>query len=99
MRFSRVVDETIMDTGGDGDMDQTMATYNPHEDIEPFVRNLLRHGRLSESLYRLVSLLRDTLPIVSELDFIRSSASKAGDKVETYAKTAGWYRVMFGDLR
>ncbi|KAJ3519849.1 hypothetical protein NM688_g9242 [Phlebia brevispora] len=99
LHFSRVVDESAMDTSDDGDINQMMATYNPHEDIEPFVRNLMRHGRLAESLHRLVALLRDTLPIVSELEYIRLSASKAGDKVDTYAKTAGWYRVLFGDLR
>ena len=48
---------------------------------------------------RLVALLRDTLPIVTELEYIRVSASKAGDHVETFVKTAGCYRVLFGDRR
>ena len=90
---------SLMDTAEDGDIDHHMAHYNPHEDIEPFVRDILRHGRLSQSLHRLVALLRDTLPIVTEMEYIRVSASRAGDYVDTFAKTAGWYRVLFGDRR
>lgn len=99
LHFSRAIDDNAMDTNEDGEIDQMLATYNPHEDIEPFVRNLLRHGRLAQSLHHLVALLRDTLPIVTELEYIRVTALKAGDNVETYAKTAGWFRVLFGDLR
>ncbi|KAL4077046.1 mediator complex subunit MED14-domain-containing protein [Scleroderma yunnanense] len=41
---------------------------NPHEEAEPYLRQILRHGPLASSLYRLVGLLRDTLPVVVELD-------------------------------
>lgn len=51
------------------------------------------------SLHRLVSLLRDTLPIVSELEDIREGASNGEFAVDTFAKAAGWYRVLYGDMR
>jgi mediator of RNA polymerase II transcription subunit 14 len=41
---------------------------NPHEEAEPFLRQVLRHGPLAPSLHRLVGLLRDTLPIAVEVD-------------------------------
>jgi len=82
-----------------GDLDHLQNRYNPHSDVEPFMRNILRHGRLAPSLQRLVSLLRDTLPIVLELQDIRESAAKAGENVDTFAKAAGWFRVLYGDLR
>ena len=98
--FSRALeDDDDMAVNEDDNPDRLLARYNPHEDIEPFVRNLLRQGPLAQSLHRLVALLRETLPIVTELEYIRLSALKAGDSVDTYAKTAGWFRVLFGDLR
>jgi mediator of RNA polymerase II transcription subunit 14 len=73
--------------------------YNPHDDTEPFLRNILRHGRLAPSLHRLVGLLRDTLPIVAELEEIRAQAERDGGSLDTFAKSVGWYRVLYGDLR
>jgi mediator of RNA polymerase II transcription subunit 14 len=72
--------------------------FNPHDDTEPFMRNILRHGRLAPSLHRLVGLLRDTLPIVAELEDIRVQAEKDGASLDTFAKSVGWYRVLYGDL-
>ncbi|KAH7915167.1 mediator complex subunit MED14-domain-containing protein [Hygrophoropsis aurantiaca] len=46
---------------------------NPHEDAEPYLRQILRHGPLAPSLHRLVELLRDTLPVAVELENIRSA--------------------------
>ncbi|KII92020.1 hypothetical protein PLICRDRAFT_103790 [Plicaturopsis crispa FD-325 SS-3] len=68
---------------------------NPHANAESFLHALLRHGRLAPSLHRLVALLRDTLPIAVELEDIRT----IGEGVDTYTKAAGWYRVLYGDLR
>lgn len=78
-------------------------------------------GALGTSLHRLVELLRDTLPVVVELEQIRreadadaaASAHAAGKKgkgkqhdaganfvsVDTFAKAAGWYRILYGDSR
>jgi mediator of RNA polymerase II transcription subunit 14 len=78
---------------------------NPHEHAEPFLRGVLRqgHGRLAPSLHHLVGLLRDTLPVVVELDAIRAGEMRKGQvevcEVDTFAKAAGWYRVLYGDLR
>ncbi|KAG1750599.1 mediator complex subunit MED14-domain-containing protein [Suillus paluster] len=47
---------------------------NPHEQAEPYLRHVLRHGPLSSSLDRLVELLRNTLPIAVELEHINASA-------------------------
>jgi len=80
-------------------------TFNPHEYAEPFLRSVLRHGhgRLAPSLYHLVGLLRDTIPIVVELDEIKRRAARSNSAetcmVDTFAKAAGWYRVLYGDLR
>ncbi|KAI0785537.1 MED14-domain-containing protein [Abortiporus biennis] len=93
LRFSRVNSTKMQDTTRPVDL------YNPHSYVEPFLRNILRHGRLAPSLHRLVSLLRDTLPIVLELQDIRESAMKLKDIVDTYAKASGWFRVLYGDLR
>lgn len=73
--------------------------FNPHDDAEPFMRNVLRYGRLAPSLHRLVGLLRDTLPIVAELESMRMEAEKNSSSLDTFAKAAGWYRVLYGDLR
>lgn len=99
LRFSRATKEAAaMDTDSE-DVETILAQYNPHEDIEPFMQSLLRSGPLSASLVRLVAVLRDTLPIVAELEYIRVTALKAGENVDTFAKTAGWFRVLYGDLR
>lgn len=75
--------------------------FNPHDDAEPFFRDILRqgHGRLAPSLHRLVTLLRETLPIVAELEAIRRDEEKKDRVVDTFPKTAGWYRLLYGDLR
>jgi mediator of RNA polymerase II transcription subunit 14 len=72
--------------------------FNPHDDAEPFFRPILR-GRLAPSLNRLVTLLRETLPIVTELEAIRREEEKANRVVDAYPKAAGWYRLLYGDLR
>ena len=88
-------------TGGSFDLRFSRAgedKFNPHDDAEPYLRNILRHGQgLAPSLHHLVALLRDTLPIVSELEEIRRDMGNAD--VDTFAKEAGWYRLLYGDLR
>lgn len=81
--------------------DDPAATFNPHEDAEPFLRDILRHGhgRLAPSLHRLVTLLRDTLPIVVELEAIRKEGRQKGRNLDIFAKAAGWYRLLYGDLK
>ena len=77
-------------------------SFNPHDDAEPFLRNVLRHGhgRLAPSLNQLVGILRDTLPIVVELEGIRQTGDAVGvGMVDTFAKSAEWYRLLYGDLR
>jgi mediator of RNA polymerase II transcription subunit 14 len=90
---SEVVDEQT------ADVETILSQYNPHADVEPFLRDILRKAPLVQGLQRLVALLRETLPIVAELEYIRVKAQKEGDCVETFAKTAGWFRVLYGDLR
>lgn len=85
---------------------------NPHEEAEPYLRQILRHGPLAPSLHRLVGLLRDTLPIAVELDRLtvgtrESFGSGWGRQVrsteepwfDTIVKGIGWWRVLYGDLR
>ena len=81
---------------GDMDLDER---YNPHEDLEPFLRNVLRHGRLAPSLQRLVRLLRDSLSVVVELEQIRQVVTAASENVDVFPKAAGWFRVLYGDFR
>ncbi|KAI0258685.1 MED14-domain-containing protein [Gloeopeniophorella convolvens] len=59
---------------------------NPHEDAEPFLYALLRQGRLAMALPALVSVLRDTVPVLDVLAHIPAPAMP---------KAAGWWRVMF----
>jgi len=81
--------------------DDVGEVYNPHVKAEPFLREILRqgHGRLMPSLHRLVQLLRDTLPIVVELHAIQTESARNGRNLEILAKNAGWYRLLYGDLR
>ena len=72
---------------------------NPHGDAEPFFRNLLRAGKLLSSLNRVVSVLRDTLPIVALLETFRSEAVATGSFLDSFPKAAGWYRLLYGDSR
>ncbi|KAJ7497072.1 mediator complex subunit MED14-domain-containing protein [Mycena latifolia] len=95
--------EDQLSTGGNFDLrfsrcDSSLDSFNPHDDAEPFLRNILRHGhgRLAPSLHRLVTFLRATLPIAVELEEIRQQSQGA---VDTFAKAAGWYRLLFGDSR
>ncbi|KAJ8518069.1 hypothetical protein ONZ45_g4838 [Pleurotus djamor] len=99
LRFSRVLPD---------DPTKEASKFNPHDDAEPFLGNILRqgHGRLAPSLHRLVGLLRDTLPIAATLEDIRQSSysgdlstSNASAGLDTFAKAAGWYRVLYGDMR
>ena len=93
--FSRIPPEGAMST------DDPADTFNPHADAEPFLRDILRHGhgRLASSLHRLVTLLRDTLPIVVELEAIRKEGKQKGRNLDIFAKAAGWYRLLYGDLK
>ncbi|RPD78468.1 MED14-domain-containing protein [Lentinus tigrinus ALCF2SS1-7] len=94
LRFSRVLPDDHMQVD-----DAPDPTHNPHEDVELFLCNLLGHGKLSTALHRLVSLLRETLPIVAELEDIRVAATRKGEAIDTFPKSAGWFRVLYGDLR
>ena len=94
LRFSRILPNDHMQVD-----DAPDPTHNPHEDVELFLCNLLGHGKLSTALHRLVSLLRETLPIVAELEDIRTAAAQKGEVIDTFPKSAGWFRVLYGDLR
>ncbi|KAH7925939.1 MED14-domain-containing protein [Leucogyrophana mollusca] len=59
----------------------TQHRTNPHEDAEPYLRHILRHGPLAPSLHRLVELLRDTLPVAVELETMRYTAGEAKSPV------------------
>jgi len=93
--FSRISPKGATGTGDAAD------SFNPHEDAEPFLRDILRHGhgRLVPSLHRLVTRLRDTLPIVVELEVIRKEGRQRGRNLDIFAKAAGWYRLLYGDLK
>ena len=93
LEFSRVRPPDAMDVS------LLFEAYNPHEEAEPFLRHILKHGhgKLAQSLHRLVTLLRETLPIVVELDDIRREG--AGKKLDIFAKSAGWYRLLYGNFK
>jgi mediator of RNA polymerase II transcription subunit 14 len=93
--FSRILPK------GAANADVPADSFNPHEDAEPFLRDILRHGhgRLVPSLHRLVTRLRDTLPIVVELEVIRKEGRQRGRNLDIFAKAAGWYRLLYGDLK
>ena len=61
---------------------------NPHAEAEPFLHALLRQGRLADALPALVSILRDTVPVLEVLTRIIPAA-------RAIPKAAGWWRVMF----
>ncbi|THV06734.1 MED14-domain-containing protein [Dendrothele bispora CBS 962.96] len=78
--------------------------YNPHDDAELYLRAILQHGhgRLAPSLHNFVQILRDTLPIVVELEELRkeSEKSSAGSPpLDIFPKSAGWYRILYSDFR
>lgn len=87
----------------ENDIDMDPDRFNPHDDAEAFLRQMLRQGQgqLAPSLHRLVSTLRGTLPIVTVLEEIRRNSEKTTDAspMDTFAKAAGWYRLLYGDLR
>ncbi|KAF8532543.1 mediator complex subunit MED14-domain-containing protein [Gautieria morchelliformis] len=92
LRFSRVSSGTSRAPG-----------VSLHDEAAPFLRPLLRNGRLATSLAEVVDMLRDTLPMALELESLtRDDANKpgaAGLKVDVFPKACGWYRVLLGDLR
>ncbi|TDL22587.1 MED14-domain-containing protein [Rickenella mellea] len=81
------------------------SNTNPHADAEPFLSRILHHAHLAPSLHELVSVLRDSLPVALALDTIAHSHDEslarqnAVAMVDTFAKAAGWWRVLYGDLR
>lgn len=91
--FSRICDEQREQGQDDDDL------YNPHEEIESYLHDSLRHGPLAQRLQRLVRFLRDTLPVVVELEDIRSTAFKTGQNIDVFPKAAGWFRILYGDFR
>jgi mediator of RNA polymerase II transcription subunit 14 len=114
LRFSRVSQDDGIGSTDDGSKTRTEEPANasvsserekhalggnPHDEAEPFLRSILRHGhgRLAPSLSRLVGILRETLPVVTELEEIRRECGGVG--VDVFAKAAGWYRMLYGDLR
>ncbi|KAF9559893.1 MED14-domain-containing protein [Agrocybe pediades] len=94
LEFSRVRPNDTMDADDERE-------FNPHEDAEPFLRDLMKHahGNLVPCLKSLVTLLRETLPIVTELEVIREDCEHNGRNVDIFAKAAGWYRLLYSDLR
>lgn len=72
---------------------------NPHADAEPYLRNLLKSGKLTHCLNGVVEILRDTLPIVAQLEEFRAEAVANGELVSSFAKGAGWYRLLYGDFK
>ncbi|KAF7298154.1 Mediator of RNA polymerase II transcription subunit 14 [Mycena chlorophos] len=90
-------------TGGKFDLrfsrcEPNVDSPNPHDAAEPFLCTILRAGQgtLAPSLYRLITCLRETLPVAIELEEIQRQSQGA---VDTFAKSAGWYRLLFGDAR
>jgi mediator of RNA polymerase II transcription subunit 14 len=95
LEFGRKLPEDVMDT------DESVDVFNPHEDAEPFLRDILRHahGGLAPSLHELVTALRNTLPIVVELEIIRKEGALNRRKLQIFVKDANWYRLLYGDLK
>jgi mediator of RNA polymerase II transcription subunit 14 len=125
-RISKPVNENAMETAADGEPGQSNEEeelINPHEEVEPFLRSFIRPGpSLAPSVRRLIEVLRDTLPIVVELEEIRvastnthrqaeqekeqpgplaavTTTTKRARVADTFAKNAGWFRLLYGDLR
>jgi len=95
--------DQLSPTGGSYDLRfsrcEGLEGGNPHVDAEPFLRNIMRSGRLTICLNRVVELLRNTLPIVVVLDEVRAEAIVHGDSVTSLAKAAAWYRLLYGDFK
>ena len=77
-----------------------------HDEAAPFLRPLLRNGRLAKSLSEVVEMLRYTLPMALELEKLAQQYSDGDNesggsrfKVDVFPKACGWYRVLLGDLR
>ncbi|CAK5281368.1 unnamed protein product [Mycena citricolor] len=94
--------EDQLSTGGNFDLRFSRCApnadeFNPHDDAEPFLRNILQagQGRLAPSIHRLVSCLRETLPIAIELEEIKQLSGS----VDPFPKSAGWYRLLFSEAR
>ncbi|EIN12028.1 MED14-domain-containing protein [Punctularia strigosozonata HHB-11173 SS5] len=85
IRFSRSI------AGHDG--------QNPHEAVEPFMCQILQHGKLGPSLHRLVRLLRETLPMAILMEEIKQMAAEAHVVIDVFPKAAAWYRILYGDFR
>ncbi|KIJ40950.1 hypothetical protein M422DRAFT_32064 [Sphaerobolus stellatus SS14] len=88
LRFSRVLP--------DG---STRPGVSLHNDASPFLRPLLRNGRLAGALAEMVEMLRETLPLALELEKLITGPVTGKQKVDVFPKSCGWYRVLFGDLR
>ncbi|EGO25140.1 hypothetical protein SERLADRAFT_414850 [Serpula lacrymans var. lacrymans S7.9] len=69
---------------------------NPHEDVEPFLQQILRHGPLTSSLHRLVELLRDTLPIVVEIERMRLEPGSSSSMSPNRGRGKGKGKAVVG---
>ena len=86
--------------------DATTPTSSLNADMAPFIHGLLKNdGALAASVHHMVGLLRDSLPVVLELDeILTGNEAGANDRApredfDVFAKGAGWFRILYGDLR
>ncbi|KDQ15248.1 hypothetical protein BOTBODRAFT_31903 [Botryobasidium botryosum FD-172 SS1] len=76
---------------------------NPHQDAAPFFSSRLQDGlgnatAFGRSIRELVVLLRDTLPVLTALEQIRSVIMSSGGtspKIEVLIKGASWYQILY----
>ncbi|THH13385.1 hypothetical protein EW146_g6822 [Bondarzewia mesenterica] len=70
--------------------------FNLHSEASIFFRTILGQGKLSSALPVLVSVLRNTVPVIEVLEEIDERKEGLEDiEVKSFAKAAGWWRVLF----
>jgi hypothetical protein len=69
------------------------ALWNPHSDLEAHFTRRLQDDLAAGDIASFASLLRDSLPVLLEIDRIAKSPAING-RLDILYKAVGWYRVL-----
>ncbi|KAF8608530.1 MED14-domain-containing protein [Ceratobasidium sp. AG-I] len=76
-----------------GKADGEAALWNPHSDLEGHFTRRLQDDLAAGDITSFASLLRDSLPVLLEVERVATSANING-RIDIFYKAVGWYRVL-----
>ncbi|KAG8747021.1 mediator complex subunit [Ceratobasidium sp. 414] len=78
---------------GKGGVSENPALWNPHSDLEDHFTRRLQDDLAAGNIASFASLLRDSLPVLLEVERVANSGAING-RIDVFYKAVGWYRVL-----